>query len=190
MARQCSQTPHGSVVMPPLPSEPTQFRARAMMRADVVLPMPRMPVRIYACARRFVSMAFFSVRTKASCPIRSEKVVGRYLRARTRYSFLSVMVSDVFGKKEKETGQRPALNRYGCFLPNLTGLAVGTSVAGFRPLFSVVFVRSASRTFTVLKIAFKKACFPSFFQQCLTKPRFKHLCISRLICFFRREYAL
>ena len=43
IAVQCSQVPQGSVVGPPLPSFPTQFMPLAMMRAVVVLPVPRMP---------------------------------------------------------------------------------------------------------------------------------------------------
>jgi hypothetical protein len=48
MALQLSQTPQGSTVGPPVPSAPTQFRARAMMRAVVVLPTPRTPVSMNA----------------------------------------------------------------------------------------------------------------------------------------------
>src|SRR5215510_7827431 len=55
------------------------------MRAVVVLPTPRTPVRIQACGMRPVSNAFEIVRTMASWPIRSVKVAGRYLRASTRY---------------------------------------------------------------------------------------------------------
>src|SRR6266571_834005 len=56
------------------------------MRAVVVLPTPRTPVRIQACGTRPVSNAFETVRTIASWPIRSSKVHGRYLRASTRYA--------------------------------------------------------------------------------------------------------
>src|SRR3546814_8600643 len=38
-----AQTPQGDGVGPPAPSGPTQFSARAMMRAVVVLPTPRTP---------------------------------------------------------------------------------------------------------------------------------------------------
>src|ERR1700758_2250757 len=55
------------------------------MRAVVVLPTPRTPVRIQACGMRPDSNALEMVRTMASWPIRSAKVDGRYLRARTRY---------------------------------------------------------------------------------------------------------
>ena len=54
-----------------------------MIRAVVVLPVPRMPVMMKACAMRSAAKAFFSVRTIASWPTRSAKVSGRYLRART-----------------------------------------------------------------------------------------------------------
>ena len=84
MARQASQTPQGSIVGPPCPSGPVQFSALAMIRAVVVLPTPRTPVSTKACAIRSASKALRSVRTIASWPIRSAKVCGRYLRARTR----------------------------------------------------------------------------------------------------------
>src|SRR5258707_10314903 len=58
-----------------------------MMRAVVVLPTPRTPVRIQACGIRLVSNAFETVRTMASWPIRPLKLEGRYLRASTRYGF-------------------------------------------------------------------------------------------------------
>ena len=60
-----------------------QFIPLAMIRAVVVLPIPRMPVMMKAWAMRSASKAFFSVRTIASWPTRSAKVSGRYLRART-----------------------------------------------------------------------------------------------------------
>ena len=84
MATQLGQTPHGSAVGPPVPSGPMQFSARAMMRAVVVLPTPRTPVSMKACATRPVAKALRRVRTIASWPIRSSKLVGRYLRASTR----------------------------------------------------------------------------------------------------------
>ena len=59
MAMQGSQTPQGSVVGPPLPSLPTQFSPLATILAVVVLPVPRMPVRIKAWAIRSASNAFF-----------------------------------------------------------------------------------------------------------------------------------
>ena len=83
MARQCSHSPQGSVVGPPLPSGPVQFSPLAMIRAVVVFPTPRTPVMMKAWAIRSAAKAFFSVRTIASWPTRSAKVAGRYLRART-----------------------------------------------------------------------------------------------------------
>jgi hypothetical protein len=61
-----------------------QFSAFAISRAVDVLPTPRTPVSKNAWATRSRSMALPSVRTIASCPINSEKVCGRYLRASTR----------------------------------------------------------------------------------------------------------
>ena len=85
MEVQGSQTPQGWMVGSlPLPSAPMQFRARAMMRAVVVLPTPRTPVSMKAWAMRPVANAFDRVRTSASCPIRPVKSAGRYLRASTR----------------------------------------------------------------------------------------------------------
>jgi hypothetical protein len=43
-----------------------QFSARAMIRAVVVLPTPRTPVRMKACATRPLAIAFARVRTIAS----------------------------------------------------------------------------------------------------------------------------
>ena len=79
----CVAIAEGRHVGPPVPSGPTQFRPLAMIRAVVVLPVPRMPVMMKACAIRSAAKAFFSVRTIASWPTRSAKVSGRYLRART-----------------------------------------------------------------------------------------------------------
>ena len=84
MAVQFGQTPQGSTVGPPVPSGPVQLSARAMMRAVVVLPTPRTPVSIKAWATRPVAKALRNVRTIASWPIMSLKLVGRYLRASTR----------------------------------------------------------------------------------------------------------
>ena len=84
MAVQLGHTPQGSTVGPPWPSGPVQLSARAMMRAVVVLPTPRTPVSMKACATRPSAKALRKVRTIASCPIRSAKPVGRYLRASTR----------------------------------------------------------------------------------------------------------
>ena len=84
IATQSGHTPQGSAVGPPVPSGPVQFSARAMMRAVVVLPTPRTPVSMKACATRPVANALRRMRTIASWPIRSLKLVGRYLRASTR----------------------------------------------------------------------------------------------------------
>ena len=67
MALQFSQVPQGSIAeldfaLPGL----VQFRARAMIRAVVVLPTPRTPVNKKACATRPLEKAFPRVRTKAS----------------------------------------------------------------------------------------------------------------------------
>ena len=62
----------------------SKLSARARMRAVVVLPTPRTPVRTHACGMRPDSNAFETVRTIASWPTRSSKVEGRYLRASTR----------------------------------------------------------------------------------------------------------
>ena len=82
--RLCLEQAQGSVVGVPVPSGPMQFIPLAMIRAVVVFPVPRMPVMMKACAIRSAAKAFFSVRTIASCPTRSAKVSGRYLRASTR----------------------------------------------------------------------------------------------------------
>jgi len=55
-----------------------------MMRAVVVLPTPRTPVSMNACATRLSAKALRRVRTIASCPIRLSNVLGRYFRASTR----------------------------------------------------------------------------------------------------------
>ena len=81
---QFGHTPQGSTVGPPVPSGPMQLSARAIMRAVVVLPTPRTPVSMKACATRPAAKALRSVRTIASWPIMSLKLVGRYLRASTR----------------------------------------------------------------------------------------------------------
>src|ERR1700752_2406367 len=81
------------MVGPPDPSCPTQLSPRARIRAVVVLPTPRTPVRMKACAIRPVANAFDSVRTIASCPISSAKVEGRYLRAITRYAVAESLIN-------------------------------------------------------------------------------------------------
>ena len=102
MARQCSQTPQGSVVGPPVPSGPMQFMPLAMIRAVVVFPVPRMPVMMNACAIRSAAKAFLSVRTIASCPTRSAKVSGRYFRASTWYA--GAAAGSVEGAAEGSSG--------------------------------------------------------------------------------------
>ncbi len=84
IAVQWPQTPQGSGVACPLPSAPVQLSARAMIRAVVVLPTPRIPVSRKACAIRPVRKAFASVRTSASWPISSDRRCGRWVRASTR----------------------------------------------------------------------------------------------------------
>ncbi len=86
MATQGSQTPQGWMVGSlRVPSGPTQLSARAMMRAVVVLPTPRTPVSMKACAMRPVANAFDSVLTSASLADQAgESPDGRYLRASTR----------------------------------------------------------------------------------------------------------
>ena len=77
IAVQLEQTPQGSGVGPPWPSGPVQFRPRAMIRAVVVLPTPRMPESRKAWATRPEAKAFLSVRTSASWPISADSRVGR-----------------------------------------------------------------------------------------------------------------
>src|SRR5437763_2041557 len=137
IARHCAHRPQGSAVAPPEPSGPTQLRARARMRAVVVLPTPRTPVRIKACAIRRVAIAFDRVRTIASCQISSAKVEGRYLRARTRYAAAESLICRNRAET-RETGQATQIGaRYGCFLPDLTGLARDLSAAGLPPLYQL-----------------------------------------------------
>ena len=85
MEMHASHWPHGVIVgFAFAPSGPMQLSARAMMRAVVVLPTPRTPVSMKACAMRPVAKAFDSVRTRASCPISASNVCGRYFRASTQ----------------------------------------------------------------------------------------------------------
>src|SRR5207244_2392464 len=92
--------PQGATVGPLEPSGPTQLSARAMIRAVVVLPTPRTPVRMKAWAIRPVAIAFDKVRTIASWPISSAKVEGRYLRARTRYAVADSLISRTIQRRE------------------------------------------------------------------------------------------
>ena len=124
IARHGSHTPHGSIVGPPCPSGPTQFMARAMMRAVVVLPTPRTPVSMNACATRPSANALRKVRTIASCPIRSAKPVGRYLRASTRYGVAAAGKPGRVGSSPNKPDMRAAMHRRG---------GVPQKVAGGRP---------------------------------------------------------
>src|SRR5437764_7359641 len=107
LAGHCAHRPQGSAVAPPEPSGPTQLRARARMRAVVVLPTPRTPVRMKACAIRPVAIAFDSVRTIASCPISSAKVEGRYLRARTRYAAVESLILETVSRQKGDRTNDP-----------------------------------------------------------------------------------
>src|SRR5262249_29938090 len=99
MSVQGPHTPQGSGVGPF-----SQLSARARMRALVVFPQPRGPVKRNACATRPDLSALTSVRTTCSCPVRSENRCGRYLRARTRYG---LVIDDVFATGEgRSTGDR------------------------------------------------------------------------------------
>ena len=125
--------------MRPFPSTPVQLSARAMIRAVVVLPTPRTPDNMYAWAIRPTRNAFDKVRTSASWPMSEPKVAGRYFRrvpgsssppGRTfAGSELAICTAGErlrgtwrAAKRETEATTR-AETRYGCFLPDLTGLA-------------------------------------------------------------------
>jgi len=73
-----SQVPHGSGVGPR-----SQLRQRARMRADVVLPTPRLPANRNACGTVFCASACRSEASTASWPTISAHVVGRNRRATT-----------------------------------------------------------------------------------------------------------
>ena len=66
----------------------SQFNARAINRAAVVLPTPRVPENKSACDILF----FFKFSTKiflvAFCPTKSSKVCGRYFRAKFKFQKL------------------------------------------------------------------------------------------------------
>src|SRR5919109_572846 len=57
-----------------------QFSPFARIRASDVLPVPRGPAKRYAWRTCPEAIAFFSVRTTASCPTTSSKSWGRYFR--------------------------------------------------------------------------------------------------------------
>ena len=60
-----------------------QLRAMARMRAMVVLPMPRWPLKMYPWAMRSWASALARVTVTWSWPTTSAKRWGRYFRART-----------------------------------------------------------------------------------------------------------
>src|SRR5690606_38223188 len=72
---QLAQVPQGTGVGPC-----SQFKQRAKMRADVVLPQPRGPENKYAWFTRFFSNAVIKGAVTCSCPMTSPNVSGRYLR--------------------------------------------------------------------------------------------------------------
>ena len=78
ISTHASQVPHGSAVGPVW-----QLRARARMRAVVVLPTPRGPANTKAWATRPPPIAFCSVRVTPAWPTTSSNRCGRHLRART-----------------------------------------------------------------------------------------------------------
>ena len=67
-----SQVPHGVGVGPC-----AQFRQRARMRADVVLPQPRGPENRYAWLTLAAPRAAISGEVTCSCPMTSAKDSGR-----------------------------------------------------------------------------------------------------------------
>jgi len=75
---QALHLPQGSGVMPD-----SQFRHLARIRASVVLPTPRVPVKRYAWCSRCSVSAWRSAFTTCSCPTKLAKSRGRHLRART-----------------------------------------------------------------------------------------------------------
>src|SRR5258708_322287 len=77
ISRHCWQVLHGSPFTGLL-----QLMVLANRRAVLVLPVPRGPVKRYACARLPLLRAFLSVRIIGSCPTRSPNVFERHLRYR------------------------------------------------------------------------------------------------------------
>src|ERR1700680_539621 len=65
---------------------PEQLSAFASRRAAGVFPVPRLPLKRYACETRPPMMAPWSARDAASWPTRSPNVCDRYLRYRLWYS--------------------------------------------------------------------------------------------------------
>ena len=134
--RQCSHTPQGATVGPPAPSGPMQLSARAMIRAVVVLPTPRTPVRMKACAIR---PRRDRVRQRAHHRLLADQL-GEGLRP--VFAGEHAIMGRGFGhralsrrwKSGWETGRTTqAETRYGCFLPDLTGLARDLSIADLPP---------------------------------------------------------
>ena len=80
ISTHASQRPHGSAVGPF-----TQFRARARIRAVVVLPTPRGPANTNACAIRLLASALLQRPRDGLLADDSSNVCGRHLRARTWY---------------------------------------------------------------------------------------------------------
>ena len=83
--RQCSQARHGSACPSRSSGALVQLIAFARMRAAVVLPTPRGPLKRYAWASRSSRIALRRVSVTCSCATSSSNRCGRYLRAVTRY---------------------------------------------------------------------------------------------------------
>src|SRR6185369_11739637 len=120
------------------------------MRAVVVLPTPRTPVRIQACGMRPVSNALEMVRTIASWPIRSLKFDGRYLRASTRY--------DMDGAPPGPPRSRPA------------STALSFLVASFMPKFGQLSQRHGGRALPAIHLTPWQAGTP---HECAGHPRWR-----------------
>src|SRR5271169_3133850 len=120
ISRHESHVPSGSAVGPF-----TQFKALARIRALVVLPTPRTPEKMYACATRFELIAFASVRVTCCCPTISLNVCGRYFRAITLYVMECVVRSTRSAATRGTSGtpRHTRLTRYRCSLPGLAGFA-------------------------------------------------------------------
>jgi len=143
MALQLSQTPQGSTVGPPLPSDPTQLSARAMMRAVVVLPTQGAHHRFLADQGGEVDGTVFAGedaigKSRSACALglgapRLGALWG------LRHGCLPVICRGPVrpgGRRaraarppRRRAAERvrdrhdPKRIRYGCFLPDLTGLA-------------------------------------------------------------------
>ena len=73
ISRQFSHSPQGFIVGPL-----TQFRDLAKILAVEVLPVPRGPVKRYACEILSIAIAFESACLICSCPTTSSSFCGRY----------------------------------------------------------------------------------------------------------------